>query len=109
MIEDGLRILHVSPYVVPNPYLGGVPQSVRALCNVLHHAGYQVTIWGSDIGREVTRTPTEDPDAPQIQMFPAKFSALGRVLNTPVVPELMLVNARMVKRFDIVHFHGYWT
>src|SRR6059036_622659 len=21
----------------------------------------------------------------------------------------MLVNARMVKRFDIVHFHGYWT
>src|SRR5436309_10447216 len=49
MIADGLRILHVSPYVVPDPSLGGVPQSVQSLCTALQHAGYHVTIWGSNI------------------------------------------------------------
>src|SRR3989442_11558733 len=100
MIAERLRVLHVSPYVVPNPSLGGVPQSVLALCNSLQHAGYRMTIWGSDIGSKVTKTLTNDLDVPQIQMFPAKFGALGRVLNTPVIPELMLVTARMVQQFD---------
>src|SRR5256885_5202994 len=109
MLAEGLRTLHLSPYVVPNPSLGGVPQSVLALCNSLQHAGFHMTIWGSDIGSEVTKTPTTDHDGPQIQMFPAKFGALGRALNTPVIPQLMLVTARMVQQFDIVHLHGYWT
>src|SRR5256712_13986719 len=45
-----LRVLHVSPFVVPDPILGGMPQSVLALGVALRRRGHDVTILGSAAG-----------------------------------------------------------
>src|SRR5437773_237779 len=109
MAEDVLRILHVSPYVIPDPTLGGVPQSVRSTCQELSQAGHDVTVWGSDAGNPAGSVGRRADPNPQPQLFRARFKALSTVLNTPVVPELMLLSSRMVEDFDVVHFHGYWS
>src|SRR2546430_6543320 len=85
MAEDVLRILHVSPYVIPDPTLGGVPQSVRSTCQELSQAGHDVTVWGSDTGNPAGNVGRRADPNPQPQLFRARFKALSTVLNTPVV------------------------
>ena len=105
-----LRVLHVSPFVVPDPILGGMPQSVLALGVALRRRGHDVTIWASDAGdpRFWARSREEDGFL-TIRLFKTRWRRLGSILNTPILPDLAIPDPRILRDFDIVHLHGYWN
>src|SRR5437762_7371322 len=105
-----LRVLHVSPFVVPDPIRGGMPQSVLSLCVALRGKGHEVTIWASDSGnpRFWARSREKDTSFP-IRLFKTRWRRLGSMLNTPIIPELAIPDPRDLEDFDIVHMHGYWN
>ncbi len=109
MAPTRLRLLHLSPYAVEDPLLGGVPQSVRAVCDALYSSGHEVTIWASDTG-DARFAPSGGKEyGMRTRLFHGRLKTLGTALNAPIVPELILLNASMLREFDVVHVHGYWN
>jgi len=105
-----LKILHVTPFVVPDPKLGGMPRSVLSLCVALRDRGHQVTIWAGDDGDSRYRTTDHgEGSTVSIKLFRSRWRRLGSVLNTPILPELTFPDPHVLQSFDVVHMHGYWN
>ena len=104
-----IAVLHIAPFIAQNPKLGGIPVAVREDCNGLRRAGHRVVVWstpwGAPDGGSALNT---DLDA-ELTTFATHWDFVGNLLNTPIVPELMVLDHRLISGFDIVHFHNYWN
>src|SRR2546422_4500629 len=109
-MKNKVKVLHVSPFVVPDPKLGGMPQSVVSLCVALRERGHDVTIWASDAGDSRYRSKyLEERGSLSTKLFKSRFRRLASILNTPILPELTIPDPQSVQSFDVVHMHGYWN
>ena len=104
-----MKLLHVSPYAQQDPSLGGVPQAVKSISYALSQSGHEVTIWASDEGSATPKASEAAERGVRTRLFRARLRVIGRALNSPVIPQLMLLDPGMIQEFDLVHLHGYWS
>ena len=106
---EPLRILHITPFIARDSRFGGVPVAVRQACQGQRQAGHELFVWSTDWGMPPgTQEATSDLDA-DLSIFVTRWNFLGNLINTPIVPELMVLDRSIISEFDVVHFHNYWN
>ena len=109
-----LKILSVIPYFFPASAYGGPVPIVYWICRNLVELGHEVTVFTTDAytPKERLRMITGKPvnvDGINVYYFKNINNNLAYSKRMFISPGLIPVAKRMVKNFDIIHLHDFYT
>jgi glycosyltransferase involved in cell wall biosynthesis len=95
--QHNMRVFHIAPYYPP--HLGGLQQAVKNLATAQAKNGLSVTVITSNKPKKISLR-SEPVD--NVRLIKLRTIDIG---HTPLMPQLLPVLLRKVKKDDIIHVH----
>lgn len=106
--DDGMRVLHVTPYFAPAFVYGGPPRSILGLCRSLRRLGVDAEVFTTTANGAEDLPASPAPGARQddvpVRYFPRAFPR--RIFGARGLDAAL---RRDVALYDVVHVHGLWN
>ncbi len=99
-----LKILHISPYYLPDVAFGGPVFSVSALCEALAKENVEVTVFTVGYNDDVNYPITEQLNGVTVKYFKRDWGKPCQVST-----QLWKALENEVTGFDLVHLHTWWN